>query len=68
MQQRLNELKDREDFRPVAPVVTEEAVGEWFEGGSALALHALHVSGALAPCVTAFRRRATSTGAPACRR
>jgi carbamoyltransferase len=34
MQQRLNELKDREDFRPVAPVVTEEAVGDWFEGGS----------------------------------
>jgi carbamoyltransferase len=30
MQQRLNELKDREDFRPVAPVVTEEAAGEWF--------------------------------------
>jgi carbamoyltransferase len=33
MQQRLNELKDREDFRPVAPVVTEEAVGDWFVGG-----------------------------------
>ena len=32
MQQRLNELKDREDFRPVAPVVTEEAAGEWFAG------------------------------------
>jgi carbamoyltransferase len=30
MQQRLNELKDREDFRPVAPVVTEEAAGDWF--------------------------------------
>jgi carbamoyltransferase len=34
MQQRLNELKDREDFRPVAPVVPEEAVGDWFEGGT----------------------------------
>ena len=33
MQQRLNELKDREDFRPVAPVVTEEAAGDWFVGG-----------------------------------
>jgi carbamoyltransferase len=33
MQQRLNELKDREDFRPVAPVVTEEAVGDWFVNG-----------------------------------
>ena len=32
MQQRLNEVKDREDFRPVAPVVLEEDAGEWFEG------------------------------------
>ncbi|MGE5594987.1 MAG: carbamoyltransferase C-terminal domain-containing protein, partial [Hyphomicrobiales bacterium] len=32
MQARLNELKDREDFRPVAPVVLEEAAPEWFEG------------------------------------
>ncbi|QHS63841.1 carbamoyltransferase family protein [Chitinophaga agri] len=31
MQARLNEVKDREDFRPVAPVVLEEAAGEWFE-------------------------------------
>jgi carbamoyltransferase len=40
MQQRLNELKDREDFRPVAPVVPEDDLGAWFEpaqanGGSA---------------------------------
>jgi len=32
MQQRLNEVKDREDFRPVAPVVLEEDAPEWFEG------------------------------------
>jgi carbamoyltransferase len=32
MQQRLNEIKDREDFRPVAPAVLEEAAGEWFVG------------------------------------
>lgn len=32
MQQLLNELKDREDFRPVAPVVLEEDAAEWFEG------------------------------------
>jgi carbamoyltransferase len=32
MQGRLNELKDREDFRPVAPVVLEEEAGEWFVG------------------------------------
>jgi carbamoyltransferase len=32
MQQRLNEVKDREDFRPVAPVVLEEDAAEWFEG------------------------------------
>jgi carbamoyltransferase len=30
MQARLNEIKDREDFRPVAPVVTEEAAADWF--------------------------------------
>jgi carbamoyltransferase len=33
MQERLNQLKDREDFRPVAPVVLEEAAPEWFEHG-----------------------------------
>ncbi len=31
MQQRLNEIKDREDFRPVAPVVLEEDASHWFE-------------------------------------
>lgn len=30
MQARLNELKDREDFRPVAPVVMQEMAHEWF--------------------------------------
>jgi carbamoyltransferase len=34
MQQKLNEIKDREDFRPVAPVVLEEDAGEWFENAS----------------------------------
>ncbi|MCA1666135.1 MAG: carbamoyltransferase, partial [Thermomicrobia bacterium] len=32
MQQRLNEIKDREDFRPVAPVVLEEEAANWFVG------------------------------------
>ena len=32
MQSRLNEIKDREDFRPVAPVVLEEEAGNWFVG------------------------------------
>lgn len=32
MQARLNEVKDREDFRPVAPVVLEEEAAKWFEG------------------------------------
>ena len=32
MQARLNELKDREDFRPVAPVVLEEHARRWFQG------------------------------------
>jgi carbamoyltransferase len=30
MQNRLNEIKDREDFRPVAPVVLEEEASNWF--------------------------------------
>jgi len=30
MQARLNEIKDREDFRPVAPVVLEEEADAWF--------------------------------------
>jgi carbamoyltransferase len=30
MQAKLNEIKDREDFRPVAPVVMEEHAGDWF--------------------------------------
>lgn len=30
MQAKLNEIKEREDFRPVAPVVLEEAVHDWF--------------------------------------
>lgn len=32
MQARLNDIKDREDFRPVAPVVLEEDAGDWFNG------------------------------------
>ena len=35
MQARLNEIKDREDFRPVAPVVLEEAAVDWFSGADA---------------------------------
>jgi carbamoyltransferase len=34
MQSRLNEVKDREDFRPVAPVVLEEDAPEWFDDAS----------------------------------
>jgi carbamoyltransferase len=34
MQARLNEMKDREDFRPVAPVVLEEEAGNWFKNAS----------------------------------
>ncbi|MGF6873873.1 carbamoyltransferase family protein [Paraburkholderia sp. MM5477-R1] len=33
MQAKLNEIKDREDFRPVAPVVMEEETNEWFVNG-----------------------------------
>ncbi len=35
MQSRLNEIKDREDFRPVAPVVLEEEAANWFMHGEA---------------------------------
>jgi carbamoyltransferase len=34
MQARLNEIKDREDFRPVAPVVLEEEAANWFVGAT----------------------------------
>jgi hypothetical protein len=30
MQARLNEIKDREDFQPVAPVVLKEEAAQWF--------------------------------------
>lgn len=32
MQAKLNEIKDREDFRPVAPAVLEEEAENWFVG------------------------------------
>jgi len=35
MQERLNELKDREDFRPVAPAVPVDDLADWFEPGDA---------------------------------
>jgi len=34
MQARLNDIKDREDFRPVAPVVLEEEAAHWFAGAA----------------------------------
>ena len=34
MQARLNDIKDREDFRPVAPVVLEEEAADWFAGAA----------------------------------
>lgn len=35
MLQRLNDIKGREGFRPVAPVVLEEEAGNWFDGAGA---------------------------------
>ena len=35
MQGRLNDLKDREDFRPVAPALPEEELSNWFEPATA---------------------------------
>jgi carbamoyltransferase len=40
MQSRLNELKDREDFRPVAPVVLAERAHEWFDARGREAIEA----------------------------
>lgn len=39
MQARLNEIKDREDFRPVAPVVLEEEAADWFAGADVSPFH-----------------------------
>lgn len=35
MQARINELKDREDFRPVAPAVQQEQLAQWFRPATA---------------------------------
>jgi carbamoyltransferase len=35
IQHRLNAIKDREDFRPVAPVILEEEAANWFVGAEA---------------------------------
>ncbi|MDB5895923.1 MAG: carbamoyltransferase, partial [Rhodoferax sp.] len=35
MQARINELKDREDFRPVAPALPQEHLAEWFSPAEA---------------------------------
>lgn len=40
MQERLNGLKDREDFRPVAPAVVEECAHEWFDARGQAGIHA----------------------------
>jgi len=40
MQGRLNELKDREDFRPVAPAVMQERACQWFDCHGASLLEA----------------------------
>ena len=43
MQVKLNEIKDREDFRPVAPVVLEEEAANWFTGADRAAPFMLFV-------------------------
>ncbi len=69
MQAQLNEIKDREDFRPVAPVVLEEEAGDWFVGAQdALAVHALRLSTCGPTRPTASRPSATSTARPGSRR
>lgn len=57
MQQKLNEIKDREDFRPVAPVVLEEDAAEWFEnaGQSPFMLFVYRVKANKADLIPAVR-------------
>src|SRR5919197_649684 len=57
MQARLNEIKDREDFRPVAPVVLEEEAAGWFAGAQAspFMLFVHDVVPDMAGCIPAVR-------------
>jgi carbamoyltransferase len=57
MQARLNEIKDREDFRPVAPVVLEEEAANWFAnaGCSPFMLFVYDVLSARADSIPAVR-------------
>lgn len=57
MQARLNEIKDREDFRPVAPVVMEEHAETWFVGAepAPFMLFTFDVQPALADRIPAVR-------------
>ncbi len=41
---RLNEIKQREQFRPIAPVCLEEEAARWFGCDHAEPIHALHAS------------------------
>ncbi len=57
MQARLNDIKDREDFRPVAPVVLEEEAGQWFANAtvSPFMLFVYDVLPDKADCIPAVR-------------
>ena len=57
MQDRLNDIKDREDYRPVAPVVLEEEANDWFEdaGVSPFMLFVFDVKPAKAGRIPAVR-------------
>jgi carbamoyltransferase len=57
MQQRLNDIKDREDFRPVAPAVMEEHAAEWFVNGeqAPFMLFVFDVEPSRADAITAVR-------------
>jgi carbamoyltransferase len=55
-QSRLNELKDREDFRPVAPVVLEERADEWFQTRGDETERAVIVTSGAQVAIEALRR------------
>lgn len=65
--ERLNTVKGREQFRPVAPMVLAEHAAEIFSGGPIPSPYMLFVHDVAAAWRTGSRRSPTSTAPPASR-
>ena len=66
--EKLNDIKGREQFRPVAPMVLAERAAEIFrDGADPVAVHALHARRARTRGASASRPSCTSTGPRASR-